>query len=132
VTVGRLATGRDEVGVAERARDGMKMLVAVVRDHDVDLLLGALSGRGFHAMVVDRRSSPLGERNGTVLLGVQERYLAEAVEVVRAACPPGPRLLGASAPVVEPSDTWAEEPILLTTGGVSLLVLDLARYERIT
>ncbi len=111
--------------------DAMKLLIAVVRGHDIDRVLGALISHGFHATLIDSHGSALGERNGTVFVGVQETYLPDAIGLVRAACQSGVRLVNTSMPVSEPVDTWAEEPLPVAIGGASLLVFDLARYERI-
>ncbi|HEV2528091.1 MAG TPA: cyclic-di-AMP receptor [Thermomicrobiales bacterium] len=109
----------------------MKLLVAVVRGHDIDRVLGALIAHGFHATLVDSHGSALGERNGSVFVGVQATYLANAITLIRSACQSGVRLVNTSTPVTEPVDTWAEEPLPVAAGGTSLLVFDLARYERI-
>jgi uncharacterized protein YaaQ len=120
------------MSVAAGTGTAMKLVVAVIQGHDSGRVLGELVRRGFHATLIDAQGGPFGDRHATLLLGVQEGYVADAVATIQGACCATPGLVTATLPLAEPVDTWADEPLAVTPGGASILVLDLARYERIT
>lgn len=116
----------------ERLPDNaMKLIIAVIQGHDSNVTLRALVERGFHATLIDSQSGLLGERNATLFVGVQEIYLADALRIIRLACQGENRMANPVMPLAEPVDIYVNEPIPVAVGGATLLIFDVARYERI-
>lgn len=116
---------------ALRPGDGMKLIIAVIQGHDSDAALGELMARGFHATLVDSQSGLLRERNATLFVGVQETYLADALRIIQVACQAESRIANPVMPLAEPVDVYVNEPLPVAVGGATLLIFDVARYERI-
>ena len=116
---------------ARQPGDAMKLIVAVIQGHDSNVTLGALVARGFHATLIDSQSGFLRERNATLLVGVQEAYLADALRIIQGACQAENRLANPVMPLAEPVDTYVNAPIAVAVGGATLVIFDVARYERI-
>jgi uncharacterized protein YaaQ len=116
---------------ARQSGDAMKLIVAVIQGHDSSVVLGTLVERGFHATLVDGQSGFPRERNATLFVGVQEPYVAEVMRLIQAACQTGNRMANPVMPLAEPVDVFVNEPVAVAIGGVTLLVFDVARYERV-
>lgn len=114
-----------------QAGDAMKLIIAVIQGHDSAVTLGALVERGFHATLIDSQSGLLQERNATLFVGVQETYLADVLRIIQVACQGQNRIANPVMPLAEPVDVYVNEPIPVAIGGATLLVFDVARYERI-
>lgn len=111
--------------------DRMKLIIAVVAEAAGDRALRSLTGRGFHVTTVDRQAAVMGMRSVTLFIGVQGVYLDDALHAIRSACQGDPRSVNPVMPGAEPVDTWVSEPLPGGDEGATLLIFDVARYERI-
>jgi uncharacterized protein YaaQ len=109
----------------------MKLIVAVVQAKDADDLLGALTERGFHATQINSAGGFLRESNVTLLLGVQQSYVAEILRTVRERCQARTRFVNPLMPIVEPAEFHVASPVEVQVGGATVFVLDVERYERV-
>ncbi len=67
----------------------MKMIVAIVRDTDDDIILHALLDAGFRVTRIASTGGFLRRGNATLLLGVTADQVESAVQVIREHCAPG-------------------------------------------
>ncbi len=88
----------------------MKLLIAVLWDEDAETAVPALVERGLRVTRVASTGGFLRRGNTTLLLGVEDSQVKEAIEVLKA------------------SGTGAE---LAGSGRGAVFVLDVARFEQI-
>ena len=109
----------------------MKLIVAVVQGIDGDLVAEALSARGFEATQIDSAGGFLRERNATLMVGVPEAHVAEAMQIIRENCSSRTQYVNPLMPILEPGDHFLASPVEVIIGGATLFVLRVSRYERI-
>lgn len=109
----------------------MKLIVAVVQGADGDSVASALSARGFEAIQIESVGGFLRERNATLLVGVQDEYMAEALDIIRDNCSSRRQYVNPLMPILEPGDYFLASPVEVLIAGATLFVLRVSRYERI-
>ena len=109
----------------------MKLVIAVVQAKDADVLLAALTSRGFRATLINSAGGFLRERNVTLLIGVQEAYVAEVLGIVKQSCHARTQFVNPLMPIVEPGESYVAGPVEVEVGGATVFVLAVERYERI-
>jgi uncharacterized protein YaaQ len=109
----------------------MKLIVAVVQARDADGLLEALTARGFRATRINSSGGFLRESNVTLLIGVQESYAAEVLQIIKQNCRARTRFVNPLMPIAEPGEFYMAGPIEVEVGGATVFVLAVDRYERI-
>ncbi len=108
----------------------MKLVIAIVSHRHLDELEYALRQRGHQAVVIDE-SGPAGRSgNATLLIGVQEAWLFDLMEIVEQTCRARVRFVNPAALLADPPD-FVSRPIEERQGGAAVFILDLDRYERI-
>ncbi len=109
----------------------MKLVVAVVQAKDADALVQALTERGFGATEIDSAGGFLRESNVTLLVGVQETYVAEVLRIIRRTCHARTRFVNPLMPIMEPAEFYVPDPVEVQVGGATVFVLGVERYERV-
>jgi uncharacterized protein YaaQ len=109
----------------------MKLVVAVVQAKDADGLVRALTERGFQATQINSAGGFLRESNVTLLIGVQETYVAEVMRIVRQHCHARLRYVNPLMPILEPAEFHVPSPVEVQVGGATIFVLAVERYERV-
>lgn len=64
----------------------MKLIVAIIHDHDTEPLLRALTGAGFRATRIASSGGFLRRGNGTVFLGVEDEQLPGCLRLIKQTC----------------------------------------------
>lgn len=88
----------------------MKLIVAILNDHDTEAVLQVLMEKGFRATRIASTGGFLRRGNTTLLIGTEAERVAEAIDLIREAC---------RAPE-DPSQRRA-----------TIFVLDVARFEQL-
>ena len=109
----------------------MRLIIAVVQARDADGLLDRLTARGFRATQINSAGGFLRERNVTLLVGVQEAYVAEVLRLIKQSCHARTQFVNPLMPIVEPGESYVANPIEVQVGGATVFVLGVERYERI-
>ncbi len=109
----------------------MKLVVAVVHAKDADGLLRSLASRGFGATTIDSSGGLLRQGNVTLLIGVQEALVADALGVIKRHCQLRSRFVNPLLPVAEPAEVYVSNPVEVQVGGATVFVVSVERYERI-
>ena len=108
----------------------MKLVVAIVAQRDLDELENALWRRGHLALVVDESGAVGRSGNATLMIGVQEQWLFDLMEIIEETCQARVRFVNPAALLADPPDV-VSRPIEERQGGAAVFVLNLDRYERI-
>jgi uncharacterized protein YaaQ len=101
----------------------MKLIYSVVPDSDARALVDTLVRHRFRCTRFDSHGGFLRARNSTILLGVEEERLAEALRLIRGIAAPQ-----SAAPANQGETTVSEQPE--GAGRATIFVLDVDRYER--
>jgi len=109
----------------------MKLIIAVVQARDAENLLRELVSRGYRATQIDSTGGFLRERNVTLLLGVQDTYVADVLRIIRQSCQARTQFVNPLMPILEPGEFYVANPIEVEVGGATVFVLKVQRYERI-
>lgn len=106
----------------------MKLIIAIVNHDDASAVTGALTRAGFSSTKLATTGGFLRAGNATILIGVDEEKVEEAIEVIRKEShsrkemlPPSPELSAGYYPAA-----LAE----VTVGGATIFVMDIERFER--
>ncbi len=88
----------------------MKMLIAIVRDADLDKILKALLDESFRVTRIASSGGFFRRGNATLMLGVREQKVDQALQIIREHCAPS---------------------LDLAVKHATVFVLDIDRFEQI-
>ncbi|MGI8474916.1 MAG: cyclic-di-AMP receptor [Thermomicrobiales bacterium] len=108
----------------------MRLVIAVVDSSDIERLLRVLGNRGHRATTIDVDGGFLRQGNVTLFVGVQETFVGEVLDLIGDACRTRVRVFDPVPPLAEPSGHFASRPLEEHSGGASVFVLPVERYER--
>jgi len=109
----------------------MKLVIAIISTADLDELLRMMASRGYRATVIDHRGGFLRQGNVTLLVGVQDAFIADVLRLIAEVCRLRSTLVNPAMPVAEPGEFFVSRPVETIAGGAVSFVLDIERYERI-
>ena len=108
----------------------MKLIVAIVHDHDIDPLLRALTGAGHRATRIASSGGYLRRGNGTVFLGVEDDQLRPCLRLIKQTC--GARVKHVPAALaLEGGDAGIGAIGSERLGGGVVFVMPIDRFVRI-
>jgi uncharacterized protein YaaQ len=67
----------------------------------------------------------------TLLLGVQEAYLADVIRIARQHSHARTHYVNPLMPILEPAEFFVPSPVEVQVGGATIFVLNVERYERV-
>ncbi len=108
----------------------MKLIMAIVSSDDSREVLDRLTKAGLRATVISTTGGFLREGNTTLLLGAEERKIAQAVEVIRQTCKRRTQWVS-PLPTLEGPGLEMSEPIEVSAGGAVVFVLGVEQFIQI-
>ena len=111
----------------------MKLIIAVVQDEDSSRLLSALMQEGFGVTKLATTGGFLKAGNTTLLLGVDDNRLNEAIKVIESVCKSRKQIYAASSSMVGgmTHGEYTSFPIEVTVGGATLFVLSVDQFMKV-
>ena len=109
----------------------MKMIIAIVQDEDNQKVNAALMEKGFRATRLATSGGFLRAGNTTMMIGVEEERLDEALDTIRQVCHPRTQTVSAPAPTVDTTGFFIPYPVEVTVGGATIFVLDVDQFIRV-
>ena len=110
----------------------MKLIIAIVQDEDSSKLLSRLMQKGFGVTKLATTGGFLRAGNTTLLLGVDEDRIDEAVKIIEDVCKSRKQLTTATTTVSGLSHgEYAAFPVEVTVGGATLFVLTVDQFHKI-
>ena len=107
----------------------MKLIVAIVQDQDAPSLVEDLTNNEFRVTKLASTGGFLKSGNTTLLIGVDEECVDEALKVIEDNCKT--REITTSLMTVSmPGDTYIPYPLEVKAGGAPVFVLDVEPYIR--
>ena len=111
----------------------MKLIIAIVQDEDSSKLLSVLMQHGFGVTKLATTGGFLKAGNTTLLLGVDDSRVPDAISVIESVCKSRKQISTASSGMVG-SMTHGEYtafPIEVTVGGATLFVLTVDQFLKV-
>ena len=109
----------------------MKLVVAIVHNEDARALVDALLAREFRATRLHSSGGFLKQSNATVILGVEDDEVDEALGIVRENCHARTQMVNPMPPIMEPGEFFMPYPLEVEVGGATVFVLPVERFERL-
>ncbi len=109
----------------------MRLVLAVVQSADVDPLLTDLAALGVSATQIQGDTAVGSVGLAAVIVGVEDDLVGDVMMLVRARARGRARQAQPLRPIAERAEFWIPGPSEQGTGGASVFVLPIRRFERI-
>ena len=109
----------------------MKLIIAIVQDEDSSRLINALMTDGFRVTKLATTGGFLRAGNTTLLVGVEDEKLPQAMEIVEKVCRSRKQVATAPTPISGTTGMYMPYPVEVTVGGATIFVLDVEQFQKI-
>ena len=109
----------------------MKLIIAVVQGEDAQRTVVALTDKGISSTRVSSSGGFLQQGNATLLIGVDDGQVQEALQVIRDNCRERSRYLTPVPPLAEPGEAFMAYPVEVQVGGATVFVVPVESFEKI-
>ena len=110
----------------------MKLIIAIVQDEDASKLVSKLMQNGFSVTKLATTGGFLKAGNTTLLLGVDESRIDDAVHIIESVCKSRKQLTTASKMIGgSVSGDYSSYPVEVTIGGATLFVLTVDQFLKV-
>ena len=110
----------------------MKLIIAIVQDEDSSRLLTGLMNKGFGVTKLATTGGFLKAGNTTLLIGVEDERVQEAIEAIESVCKSRKQLTAAHTSVSGVSTGgYVPFPVEVTVGGATLFVLSVDQFMKV-
>jgi uncharacterized protein YaaQ len=103
----------------------------VVQGEDAQRAVDALGLAGISSTRVSSTGGFLQQGNVTLLVGIEDTKVPEAVQIIRENCRERSRYLTPALPAADPGDFLAAFPIEVQVGGATVFVVPVDSFEKI-
>lgn len=108
----------------------MKLITAIVQDYDTDRLLRAVSEAGFGVTRIASTGGFLRTGNSTILMGVQDERVAEAIALIGSIC--HGRVERLAPDLAADLTEWTGMTVAdVPMGGAVVFVTNVSQFERL-
>ncbi|MBQ7064655.1 MAG: cyclic-di-AMP receptor [Firmicutes bacterium] len=108
----------------------MKLIMAIIHDEDVGRLITAMNKEGFQVTKLASTGGFLRVGNSTMLMGVNEERLDEALKIVHECCKTKKQMTIANQPYTSSPEGYIPYPIEITAGGATVFVIDVEQFHK--
>jgi len=110
----------------------MKLIIAIVQDEDSSKLISRLMQDGFSVTKLATTGGFLKAGNTTLLLGVEEERMQEAVHVIETVCKSRKQITSApSALSGMAHGEYTTYPVEVTVGGATMFILSIEQFLKV-
>ncbi|HYL07528.1 MAG TPA: cyclic-di-AMP receptor [Candidatus Udaeobacter sp.] len=109
----------------------MKLIIAVVQGEDAQKTVVALTEKGISSTRISSTGGFLQQGNVTLLIGVEDAQVPEAMQVIREHCHERSRYLTPVPPLAEPGEFFMAYPVEVQVGGATVWVMPIDSFEKI-
>ena len=109
----------------------MKLVVAIVQGEDAGQTVQALNEAGLSVTRLASSGGFLKQGNATLLIGVEDERVEQALALVRSNCRERNRIMTPMPPMVEPGEVFMPFPVEVQVGGATIFVLDVEHFEKL-
>lgn len=109
----------------------MKLIIAVVQGEDAQRTVAALTEKGISSTRMSSSGGFLQQGNVTLMIGVGDEQVTEAMRVIHDNCHARTRYLTPVPPLAEPGDLFMAYPVEVEVGGATVFVVPVDSFEKI-
>ena len=109
----------------------MKLIIAVVQGEDAQRTVQALTDKGISSTRVSSTGGFLQQGNVTLLIGIEDAQVPDAMEIIRENCQERSRYLTPVPPLAEPGEFLLAYPVEVQVGGATVFVVPVDALEKI-
>jgi len=109
----------------------LKLIIAVVQGEDAQRTVVALTDKGISSTRVSSSGGFLQQGNATLLIGVDDGQVQEALQLIRDNCRERSRYLTPVPPLAEPGEAFMAYPVEVQVGGATVFVVPVESFEKI-
>ena len=110
----------------------MKLIIAIVQDEDSSRLLTGLMNRGIGVTKLATTGGFLKAGNTTLLIGVEDEKVSEAIEAIESVCKSRKQLTAVQPGAAGVSaGGYVPFPVEVTVGGATLFVLSVDQFLKV-
>ncbi|HLS08965.1 MULTISPECIES: cyclic-di-AMP receptor [Lentibacillus] len=106
----------------------MKLLIAVVQDKDTNRLLDALGEENFKITKLATTGGFLKEGNTTLMIGCEDQYVDQALNVIRDNCSKREQMVAPISPMGGNADSYIPKPVKVEVGGATVFILPIEQF----
>lgn len=117
----------------ERASEGkmVKMVVAIVHDHDAPELMDSLTNAKFQATRMASTGGFLREGNTTFMIGTDEEHVEELLEIIEDTCKFRKKTVAPMSPVANSLESYYSFPMEVQIGGATVFIIDVEQFVKL-
>lgn len=108
----------------------MKMITAIINYKDTNRVCQALASKGFEHTRLATTGGFLRAGNTTVLMGVEDARLDEALDIIQSNCKRRKEAVPEMPPADMPSGIYNQFPAEVMVGGAIVFVTEVQRFEK--
>ena len=108
----------------------MKMITAIVNYKDTNRVCQVLTEKGFEHTRLATTGGFLRAGNTTVLMGVEDARLDEALSIIQSNCKRRKEAVPEMPPAEMPAGVYNQFPTEVTVGGAIVFVTEVQRFEK--
>lgn len=109
----------------------MKMLFCIVQNDDAGELVSALTKHGYRVTRYQSHGGFLRQGNATILVGVTDDRVDDVISIVRRSCRTRTQYINPLPPMMEPGEMYMPNPVDVQSGGATIFVVDVDRFEQV-
>lgn len=123
----------DEKDDNTRVKEGerVKMVVAIVHDHDAPELMDSLANNNFQATKMASTGGFLREGNTTFMIGTDEDHVDELLEIIEENCKSREKTVAPMSPVANSLESYYSFPMEVQIGGATVFILDVEQFVKV-
>lgn len=109
----------------------MKLIIAIVQGEDAQKTVAALGEKGISSTRISSTGGFLQQGNVTLMIGVEEALVDEALKVIKENCRERNQYLTPVPPLTEPGELFMAFPVEVQVGGATVFVVSVDSFEKI-
>ena len=109
----------------------MKMIIAILNSDDASTVIHNLMKEGYQITKLSTTGGFLRAGNVTVLIGVEDDKLQDALGVIEKICKSREQITASTTPMGGAGGVYVPYPIRVTVGGATVFVLEVSQFLKV-
>ncbi|MCG8514720.1 MAG: cyclic-di-AMP receptor [Halanaerobiales bacterium] len=115
----------------EGRNEQMKMMIAIVHDHDAHILLDVLNKEGFKATKMASTGGFLREGNTTFIIGTDNQHVEQLLDIIKENCKSRKKTIAPMSPIANSLESYYSFPMQVQIGGATVFIIDVEQFLKI-
>ncbi len=109
----------------------MKLIVAIIQDEDSQKLIETLTEENISSTKLPSSGGFLREGNTTLLIGIEQERVDEAIEIIRQKCKARTKVTATPMTASWVSSIYVPQAIEVPIGGATIFVVDVEQFKKL-